>query len=137
MCAAVYTADYLGAWDVHDLSTWQFGKVNPECDSCGAAGKFVTHEMDKVEVTMVDDMAEEEGADDAGADPEEEDADDEAVDAAEEDDEDEDEEDDEEDDEEGGQAVVSSPASSVSASDLPLPSRAIFSGLGVRALGVR
>ena len=45
----MYTADYLGAWDVHDLSTWQYGKVNPECDFCGATGKFV-------EAAMVDDM---------------------------------------------------------------------------------
>ena len=35
-CGAIFTRDYLGTiWDVHDLSTWTYGIVNPECDHCG------------------------------------------------------------------------------------------------------
>jgi hypothetical protein len=29
-CGAISTRDYLGIWDVHDLSTWTYGVVRPE-----------------------------------------------------------------------------------------------------------
>ena len=39
-CGALESKDYVGMWTINDMSTWMYGVVSPECDSCGAIGKF-------------------------------------------------------------------------------------------------
>ena len=56
VCSTVYTKDYLGTiLDVHDISTWRCGRVDPECDHCGSTGKFVDMDNTDMDLDIPDD----------------------------------------------------------------------------------
>ena len=58
VCSTVYTKDYLGTiLDVHDISTWRCGRVDPECDHCGSTGKFVDMDNTDMDLDIPDDTA--------------------------------------------------------------------------------
>ena len=56
VCSTVYTKDYLGTiLDVHDISTWRCGRVDPECDHCGSTGKFLDMDNTDMDLDIPDD----------------------------------------------------------------------------------